>query len=170
MGASFGPVDSLPENYIFANHSAIPAPLDKILPLFYKSWDDPQSSDGHWYLDAFAPEAELVFGQRMKGHDAIRAFRTSIINPKDGPIVDLEHTMGKCFVLPGAPESGRQEVLVNGTIWYQLKNGVKIEEDYASLGLFVDQGDGDYKIEFYEVYVDSLALATALKELSQGEP
>jgi len=153
------------DNYTFANQSNIPAPLDKMLPEFFRSWDDPHSKND--YLACFAPEGELVFGQTVKGRDAIRAFREAMIHPTNGPVVDLQHTLGKCFVLAGGAGAGRQEIIVNGSIWYRLKNGRKIDADFASWIVFVEQGEGNPQAEYYEVYLDSLELMSAIKEMNE---
>ncbi|OQU97700.1 hypothetical protein CLAIMM_03591 [Cladophialophora immunda] len=155
------------DNYTFANQSSIPSPLDKQLPAFFRSWDDPHSDNA--YLNLFAPEGQLVFGSTTTGREAIRAFRDAMIHPTNGPVVDLEHTLGKCFVLAGGPaEPGKQEVIVNGSLWYKLRNGRKIDVDFASMIKFADPGagSGDLQAEFYEVYLDAHELMTAIKEMN----
>lgn len=155
------------DNYTFDNQAAIPSPLDAMLPAFFRSWDDPHSKNE--YLNLFAPNGELAFGPTpAKGRDAIRGLRDAMIHPTKGPVVDLQHTLGKCFVLAGGAGSGRQEVIVNGSIWYKLTNGRKVDADFASWVVFVDQGDGNLQAEFYEVYLDSLELMTAIKEMNEA--
>ncbi|KIY00444.1 uncharacterized protein Z520_04129 [Fonsecaea multimorphosa CBS 102226] len=157
------------DNYTFANQASIPAPLDKQLPAFFRSWDDPHSNND--YLNLFAPEGQLVFGSTTTGREAIRAFRDAMIHPSNGPVVDLEHTLDKCFVLAGGnPEggTGKQEVIVNGSLWYKLRNGRRIDVDFASLIKFTDPGKGgDLEAEFYEVYLDAHELMTAIKEMNE---
>ncbi|KIX05766.1 uncharacterized protein Z518_03738 [Rhinocladiella mackenziei CBS 650.93] len=154
------------DNYSFANQSSIPSPINDMLPAFFRSWDDPHSNNE--YLNLFAPEGELVFGSApAKGRDAIRALRDAMIHPTNGPVVSLEHTLGKCFVLAGGADSGRQEVIVNGSIWYKLRNGRKVDADFASWVVFGDDGQGGLQAEFYEVYLDSLELMTAIKEMNE---
>ncbi|OAP58273.1 hypothetical protein AYL99_07363 [Fonsecaea erecta] len=157
------------DNYTFANQASIPAPLDKQLPAFFRSWDDPHSDNA--YLNMFAPQGQLVFGSTTTGRDAIRAFRDAMIHPTNGPVVDLEHTLGQCFVLAGGPPApGTQEVVVNGSLWYKLRNGRRIDVDFASMIRFADPGDGsDMQAEFYEVYLDAHELMTAIKEMNEGK-
>ncbi|KIW96189.1 uncharacterized protein Z519_03257 [Cladophialophora bantiana CBS 173.52] len=156
------------DNYTFANQASIPSPLDKQLPAFFRSWDDPHSN--HDYLNLFAPDGQLVFGSTTTGHDAIRAFRDAMIHPTNGPVVDLEHTLGKCFVLAGGADKGKQEVIVNGSLWYKLRNGRRIDVDFASMIRFADPGDGkDLQAEFYEVYLDAHELMTAINEMNNEE-
>lgn len=161
-------------NYEFSNQSSIPAGLGPRISDFFRSWDDPHTAGE--YLNMFAPHATLVFGPTpAKGRDAISALRAGMIHPDNGPVVDLEHTLGKVFVLAGdgagagagekTGKDGELELLVNGSIWYRLKNGVKIDADFASYMHFVKQGGGEWQVEFYEVYLDSLELVTAMKEM-----
>ncbi|EXJ95165.1 hypothetical protein A1O1_00284 [Capronia coronata CBS 617.96] len=157
------------DNYTFANHSSIPANLGPKLSAFIRSWDDTHSQENR-YLSLSAPDGELVFGPTSaKGRDAIRALRDAMIHPTNGPVVNLQHTLGKCFVLAGggAEHEGRQEIIVNGSIWYELKNGRRVYADFASFMVFVDTGHGELQAAFYEVYLDSLGWMTAIKEMDE---
>lgn len=155
------------DNYTFVNHSSIPANLGPRLSAFFRSWDDAHSQKNE-YLNLFAPDGKLVFGPTpAKGRDAIRALRDAFIHPTNGPVVDLQHTLEKCFVLAGGAEIGRQELVVNGTIWYELKNGRRVDADFASRMVFVDNGQGVLQAQFYEVYIDSLELTTAIKQMNE---
>ncbi|KAJ9607054.1 hypothetical protein H2200_008126 [Cladophialophora chaetospira] len=157
------------DNYTFANQSSIPSPLDKQLPAFFKSWDDPHSKND--YLNLFHPtEGQLVFGGTTTGRDAIRNFRDAMIHPENGPVVDLEHTLGKCFVLAGGSEEGKQEVIVNGSLWYKLRNGRRIDCDFASSISFEGHGEGeDLLAKHYEVYLDATELMGAIKEMNEAQ-
>jgi hypothetical protein len=89
-----------------------------------------------------------------------------MVNPDNGPVVNLEHNLVKLFVLiesTEAPES--QEVIVNGTIWYELKNGTRVEADWASWAVLTDQGDGELKISYHKFYVDPSGLSTAIAKM-----
>lgn len=152
------------DNYVFTNQNAIPKPLDKLLPAFFRSWDDAESKDQS-YLNVFAPEAELVFGKTLKGREEISAFRGGMVHHQNGPVVDLEHTLDKCFVLAGGSPEGQFEVIVNGKIWYRLKNGRRVDADFSSWIQFADRGQGGPQAEFYEVYLDSYELTTAIQEM-----
>ncbi|KAK5047729.1 hypothetical protein LTR84_006394 [Exophiala bonariae] len=157
-------------NYEFSNQSSIPGGLGATISNFFRSWDDPHSAND--YLNVFAPQGKLVFGPApATGREAIQALRDGMIHAENGPVVDLEHTLGQVFVLAGAEAEGEgskdeHELLVNGSIWYRLKNGKKIDADFASYMKFVRQGDGQLQVELYIVYLDSLELVTAIKEMS----
>lgn len=154
------------DNYEFSNQSSIPESLGPVISNFFRSWDDPHSKND--YLNVFAPHGELVFGPApAKGRAAIKALREGMIHPEKGPVVDLEHTLGKVFVLAGGSAEGQHELLVNGSIWYKLKNGKRVDADFASYMTFVKQQDGQWLVEFYQVYLDSLELVTAIKEMSE---
>ena len=154
------------DNYIFENHAAIPSGLGDELSAFFRSWGDPHSTLD--YLNLFAPDGELVFGPAVaKGRDAIRALREGMVHPTNGPVVDLEHTLGKCFVLAGGAEQGRQEFIVNGSIWYKLKNGRKVDADFASYMVF-QEGKAKPEATFYQVYLDSHELMTAITAMNEG--
>ncbi|EXJ89259.1 hypothetical protein A1O3_02325 [Capronia epimyces CBS 606.96] len=153
------------DNYTAANHSAIPDNLGPRLSAFFRSWDDAHTQD-HAYLNLFAPDAKLVFGPTPSvGRDAIRAFRGAMVHPTNGPVVSLQHTLEKVFVVAGGAGNGRQEIVLTGSIWYKLKNGRRVDADFASSMVFADNGQGELQAKFYEVYVDSLELITAIKEL-----
>lgn len=158
------------DNYTFENQASIPAGLGPAISDMFRSWDDPHSANE--YLEIFAPHGQLVFGPApAKGRAAIQALRDGMIHPENGPVVDLEHTLGKVFVLAGEGEGSGEaksnhELLVNGSIWYLLKNGKKIDADFASYMNFVKQESGDWQVELYIVYLDSLELVTAIKEMS----
>jgi hypothetical protein len=154
------------DNYEFANQSSIPEALGPAISGFFRSWDDPHSAND--YLNMFAPHGELIFGPApAKGRAAIQALREGMVHPERGPVVDLEHTLGKVFVLAGAADKKEHELLVNGSIWYRLKNGKKIDADFASYMNFVKQPDGQWQVELYEVYLDSLELVTAINEMNK---
>jgi len=104
------------DDYTFANHSDVPAPLDKILPAYFRSINDPHSNE---YLTLYDPDGELVLGASAKGRDVIRAFRNAMVHPINGPVVKSQHTLGKCFVIAGGAGTGQQEIIVNGSVWYR---------------------------------------------------
>ena len=117
----------------------------------------------------FSPNGTLQFGQSVKGRDAIKSFRAAMVDPTNGPVVDLQHTLGKCFMLAGSPsDSNTQEVIVNGSIWYRLKNGRKVDCDFSSWMVFSEQ-DGQMLADYYEVYLDAFELMTAIGEMNAKE-
>ena len=159
--------------YTFSNQTAVQPGIIKPLLQLFTSWDDPNSD--HSYLNAFHPNATLYFGSATAtGREDIKKLRASQIDSQKGPIIDLEHTLDKVFVLAGSDASskGGEEVLMNGTIWYKIANGKRIDEHWASWAELVPDDSGEYKIKTYRVYLDSLALTTAIVEMmtSNGVP
>jgi hypothetical protein len=160
-------------NYTFSNQDAVPPGIIKPLIQLFTSWDDPNGD--HSYLNGFHPDAVLYFGAATAtGRDEIKKLRASQIDAEKGPIVDLEHTLEKVFVLAGSDTTskGGQEVLMSGTIWYQIANGKRIDEHWASWAELAPDASGEYKVKTYRVYLDSLALTTAIVDMvnSNGVP
>jgi hypothetical protein len=156
--------------YIFENHVAVPERILKPLLGLFQSWDDPHSDDS--YLSTFTTSATLLLGPSpAEGHAAIKSLRDSMINPQTGPVVDLEHNLHKLFIMASDAEApNTQEVIMNGSIWYKLKNGVRADADWATWTVLKDQGDGDLKISYYKVYVDPSGLKSAItKMLEEGK-
>lgn len=157
------------DNYTFANQSSIPSPLDKIIPNIFRSWDD-KTSKNQYFITRFLPDATLIYGPKSnKGREAIKAFRAAMFDPVNGPVVDMEHTLEGFYTLSGNAEKGRHNTLITGSIWYRLRNGQRIDADFASVINFVDQGDGDFQGEFYEVYFDSHDLMMAINKMNEDE-
>ena len=159
------------DNYTFTNASAVPARLLDPAVRLFKSWDMPDSDDA--YLTSFFPDASLLFGTLSKGHSAIKAAREALIHPTNGPVVDLQHDLEKYFVLAGADtadDKGDAEIIMSGSIWYLLRNGVKVPAHWASRAeMAVDPSDGETRIRFYEVYLDSLPLVTAIGRMTEKD-
>ena len=152
------------DNYTFSNHDALPTAVrDKMVHLL-KSWDDPNHN--YDYVNDFKEDGVLRFGVDAKGREAIKGMKAAMIHPEDGPIVDLQHTFEKGFVMPG-PEPGKQEFIGTAEVWYQLKNGRKVTCRPASHAILVEV-DGELLAEFYEVHMDSNELMAAIKEMNEA--
>ncbi|KIW79499.1 hypothetical protein Z517_06111 [Fonsecaea pedrosoi CBS 271.37] len=155
------------DNYTFENHASLPAGLGSTLASYFRSWDDPHSNNE--YLNLFTPDSELVFGPTpVKGKDEIRALREAMVHPTNGPVVDLEHTFKKCFVLAGPTHEG-PEVVINGTVWFKLKNGRRVDTDFASWIVFKRQQGEQLQAVFYKVYIDPAELQAAIQEMVAAE-
>lgn len=131
-----------------------------------KNWDDNDSQNA--YLKYFTPNATLSFGGPKVGRQAIQAARDSMIHPTNGPIVQCTHILDKGYV-PSGPDS-EKEIIIKGTVYYELKNGRKVNCPVASLGRFVKGEDEEWmQAEYYEVYLDSLELSGAIGEMLKEE-
>lgn len=91
-----------------------------------------------------------------------------MVHRTNGPIVDLQHTLHGCFVLAGDAGQGKEEVIVNGSIWYRLKNGRKVDCDFSSWMVFREQ-EGGMLADYYEVYLDAHELMTAIGEMNAAD-
>ena len=119
------------DNYTFDNASHIPSPFNRMIPDFFRAWDNSPPTDDQ-YLSFFAPEARLSFCRVVsQGRDAIRALRSGLIHPENGPVVKCEHTLRNLFGPVGDEISSRGEFIVKGSNRYILKNGRTVEVDFA---------------------------------------
>jgi hypothetical protein len=153
--------------YTLSNHSSLPAGIRDSMTGILKNWDDNDSNDS--YLRYFAPNATLNFGGPNIGRDAIRAARSSMIHPINGPIVQCTHVLESGFVNP-AEGNGRDggEIIVKGTVTYELKHGRKVVCPVASLGRFVKGIDEEWcQAEYYEVWMDTAELGKAIAEIAK---
>ena len=149
-----------PGDYTLSNHDAVPAGIRDSMINILKNWDDNDSK--HAYLNYFTPNATLKFGGPKTGRDAIRATRDAMIHPTNGPIVQCTHVLDSGFVNPAAAG----EIMVKGTVTYELKNGRKVVCPVVSLGRFVKGVDEEWEqAEYYEVFLDSAELGKAIVEM-----
>jgi hypothetical protein len=152
--------------YTFFNASSLPPAVTSTMAHLLRSWDDPHSN--YDFISDFLPSATLRFGVDAKGHDAIRGMKDFMIHPVKGPIVDLQHTFEKGFVMPGA-EEGKVDFIGTAEVWYQLRDGRRVVARPASHAVFVQGEDGVLKVEYYEVHMDSRELMQAIGEMEEGE-
>lgn len=146
--------------------SSIPSPFNKTIPDFFQDWDNPHLKNND-YLNVFTPEGQLNFGGvPSQGREAILALRNGLIHPENGPVVNCEHTLQKCFVLTGGSGSGRQEFLVKGTIWYELRNGRRVDANFTTYMDFVEAGSGNWQVALHQVFLDSMEIMDAIKEMN----
>ena len=149
-----------PGEYTLSNHDALPVGVRDSMINILKHWDDNDSNNG--YLNYFTPNATLKFGGPKTGRDAIRATRDAMIHPTNGPIVQCTHVLDSGFVNPAAAG----EIMVRGTVTYELKNGRKVVCPVVSLGRFVKGVDEEWEqAEYYEVFLDSAELGKAIVEM-----
>ncbi|KAH0840687.1 putative fungal specific transcription protein [Fonsecaea pedrosoi] len=142
------------ENYTFENHASLPAGLGSTLASYFQSWDDPHSNNE--YLNLFTPDSELVFGQTpVKGKDGIRGLREAMV--QTGPSST------------SSTPSKRPEVVINGTVWFKLKNGRRVDTDFASWIVFKRRQGEQLQAVFYKVYIDPAELQAAIKEMVAAE-
>jgi hypothetical protein len=153
-------------NYTFENISHVPSPFNKTIPEFFRAWDNSLPNDDQ-YLSFFTPEARLSFYRVLsKGRDAIRTLRSRLIHPDQGPVVKSEHTLRNLFSLIGDESSSRREFIVKGSNRYILRNGRTVDADFATYIGFIRHGDGTWQADLYEIFLDSLEIVDAIKEMN----
>jgi hypothetical protein len=149
-----------PGEYTLSNHDAVPTGIRDSMINILKNWDDNDSNNA--YLNYFTPTATLKFGGAKTGREAIQATRDAMIHPTNGPIVQCTHVLDSGFVNPAAAG----EIMVKGTVTYELKNGRKVVCPVVSMGRFVKGVDEEWvQAEYYEVFLDSAELGKAIAEM-----
>jgi hypothetical protein len=158
-----------PGKYTLSNHSSLPAEIRDSMTNILKNWDDNDSNNA--YLSYFTPNATVNFGGTKIGRDAIRAARDGMIHATNGPIVQCTHVFDSGFVNPEETKGDEGgEILIKGTVTYELKNGKKVVSPVISLGRFVRGVDEEWcQAEFYEVFMDPTELWKAIGEMMGKE-
>jgi hypothetical protein len=154
-----------PGKYTLANHSSLPAGIRDSMTNILKNWDDNDSNSS--YLSYFTPNATLNFSGPKIGRDAIRAARDGMIHATNGPIVQCTHVLDSGFVNPEEEKGGEGgEIVIKGTVTYELKNGRKVVCPVTSLGRFVKGVDEEWcQAEYYQVWMDTAELGKAIGEM-----
>lgn len=122
-------------------------PDDRVLSTlrgFYTVADDPTRLDdfvGHW-----TPGGIFIMGaSKSVGHGAILEFITKGV---DGPVKARKHQVERTYV----SQMDRLDVTVVGTVQYILRNGKKVDLDFATRVKFVDV-EGVLKFDFYQTFL-----------------
>ncbi|KAL2417867.1 hypothetical protein ABEF95_003838 [Exophiala dermatitidis] len=91
--------------YTFQNQSTIPEPMITAIHGILKSWDI--ASTDHTYLNHFHSDGILhvITAEPTKGAAAIKKLHDTMLNPRTGPVVKLQHFCDKVFLMPGRVDS-----------------------------------------------------------------
>ncbi|KAH8886556.1 hypothetical protein GQ53DRAFT_727546 [Thozetella sp. PMI_491] len=113
---------------------------------FYSISDTPGEHDV--YASQFTPDATLVMGsKRVKGTADIRQFRESMWTH----VVARKHKVHKVY----ASSADTPEIMLYGTVDYDLKNGNKAGKEWAGRAVLErSSDDGKWRLSFYQVYLD----------------
>ncbi|KAK1042474.1 hypothetical protein LTR74_018526 [Friedmanniomyces endolithicus] len=122
---------------------------------FYKSFyavsDTPDAHDK--YAAFFTKSARLIMASNeANGRDEILGMRKGMWEK----VAKRSHKPEKIFSFG----PGSNEVMLYGTVKYELKDGKKTEVEWSARSRFVDE-DGALKMEFYQVYLDTAAMSRA---------
>ncbi|KAH8793019.1 hypothetical protein F5882DRAFT_427148 [Hyaloscypha sp. PMI_1271] len=118
---------------------------------FYKTSDTPDAHEK--YADSFTGDATLIMASK-KG-----VGREEILQIREGAwavVASRQHTIHKIFPFG----SGSSEVMLYGVVAYTLKDGRKTDVEWGARANLVQDG-GKWKLQFYQVYLDSAATQNA---------
>ncbi|KAF9741829.1 hypothetical protein PMIN03_008316 [Paraphaeosphaeria minitans] len=116
---------------------------------FYATSDNPDAHDA--YVQYFTKDATLVMASKKgQGSEEILALRKGLWEK----VASRVHNPMKIF--PYGPNSN--EVMLHGTVKYGLKAGGESSLDWAAYARLVKE-EGNVKMEFYQVYLDTGAQA-----------
>ncbi|EPE36775.1 NTF2-like protein [Glarea lozoyensis ATCC 20868] len=118
---------------------------------FYKISDTPNAHD--LYAQQFTKDAVLVMAsKRCEGSDEILTLRKGMWEK----VAARHHNPLKIFPFG----SGSEELMLHGTVDYELKDGKKAKVDWAAKADMAKE-EGKWKMKFYQVYLDTAAMANA---------
>ncbi|KAM5341239.1 hypothetical protein ACJ41O_015348 [Fusarium nematophilum] len=124
------------------------------LKSFYRVSDTPGETDR--YLEMFVPDATFILAsKKASGHAEIRPMREGMWDS----VVSRKHQIFKVFPFG----KGSNEVMLYGTVALQLKNGNAASIEWAARAEFAKSTSGEYKFQFYQVYLDTGSTAAYKK-------
>ncbi|KAK5726997.1 hypothetical protein LTR15_002888 [Elasticomyces elasticus] len=112
---------------------------------FYAVSDTPDAHEK--YASLFTKDARLIMASKgVSGRDEILEMRKGMWEK----VAKRSHKPEKIFSF-GA---GKDEVMLFGTVDYELKDGKKTTVEWSARAVFAEE-DGDLKMSFYQVYLSS---------------
>ncbi|RMY89231.1 hypothetical protein D0862_10265 [Hortaea werneckii] len=145
------------------NGDLVKPEIHKYFESFYTISDTPDIHQK--YSEQFTRNAKLIMaskeaqGRDGKPTDASRDKSTPDFKVRIGmweKVATRSHKPVKIFPFG----SGSDEVMLFGTVDYELKDGKKACVDWAARAHFA-QEDGALKMDFYQVYLDTAAMSRA---------
>jgi len=118
---------------------------------FYKTSDTPDAHEK--YADSFTKDATIIVASKKAvGSEEILQLRKGMWTT----VASRLHTPHKIFPFG----SGSSEVMLYGNVVYTLKDGRKADVEWGARASLVKDG-GRWKLQFYQVYLDSAAAQNA---------
>ncbi|KAK4552461.1 hypothetical protein LTR86_010304 [Recurvomyces mirabilis] len=118
---------------------------------FYAISDTPEAHQK--YAELYTKNARLIMASNeANGRDEILKMRQGMWEK----VAKRSHKPTKIFSFGGDSD----EVMLYGTVDYELKDGRKTNVDWSARSHFRHE-DGQLKMDFYQVYLDSAAMAQA---------
>ncbi|KEF57028.1 uncharacterized protein A1O9_07218 [Exophiala aquamarina CBS 119918] len=149
--------------YTFANQDAVPTAIINIIHTILKSWD--QAKTDYKYISAFAPDGVLhVAPLPTQGEEALKKIHDDMINPTNGPVINLQHYLDRVYIMPGSMD-GKTEAVFNGKLTSHLLNGKSVTTDFATRLILVDV-NGELKAELVRIYSDTSALMSEMVRMA----
>ncbi|QIW95471.1 hypothetical protein AMS68_000989 [Peltaster fructicola] len=136
-----------------ADGSVSPA-IQKFFESFYRTSDTGEAHEA--YAEHFTKDGTLVMiADEVKGHSAIVQKRHAMW----ASVSSRSHKPTRIFAFG----PGSEDVMLYGTVDYSLKDGKKASGvEWAARAHFVEQ-NGELKMDFYQVYLDSASMAAKAK-------
>lgn len=118
---------------------------------FYAISDTP---DGHeQYADQFTNDGVLIMASnKVQGRDSIIKMRHGMWEK----VAKRSHKPAQLYAFG----SGSDDIMLYGTVDYTLKDGRGTTVDWSARAHFSQVG-GELKMDFYQVYLDTAAMANA---------
>ncbi|KAF2207435.1 hypothetical protein CERZMDRAFT_107761 [Cercospora zeae-maydis SCOH1-5] len=118
---------------------------------FYAISDTP---DGHErYADQFTPDGVLIMASnKVQGRESIIKMRHGMWEK----VAKRSHRPAQLYAFG----SGADDIMLYGTVDYTLKDGRGTTVDWSARAHFSQVG-GELKMDFYQVYLDTAAMANA---------
>lgn len=143
---------------------SIPPEIVEYFSKFYQFSDSPPSSapttgggNHEEYADFFTPDGTIIMASnRVQGREEIIKLRQGMWEK----VAKRSHVPKQLFGLGKGP-SDADEVMLYGTVDYTLKDGRATTVDWSARAHFVKQQGGELKMDFYQVYLDTAAMANA---------
>ncbi|KAJ6441090.1 DNA polymerase [Purpureocillium lavendulum] len=122
---------------------------------FYATSDVPGDHDR--YVGMLTEDATFIMAsKKARGRDEILTARKGMWTV----VASRKHTVYKVF--PFA--AGADEVMIYGSVALGLKNGASVDVDWAARAELVKSAaDGRWRMKYYQVYLDTGAIAAANK-------
>lgn len=134
---------------------------------FYQTSDSPTGHEK--YADAFTNDAKLIMGlNEVNGREGMflpppfpLPPSKLILNYCSAAIIAMRHAMWEKVAKRSHDPTkifsfgnGSNDVMLYGTVGYELKDGKSTTVDWAARAHFVEEG-GELKMDFYQVYLVS---------------
>ncbi|KAK5136375.1 hypothetical protein LTR08_003501 [Meristemomyces frigidus] len=118
---------------------------------FYKTSDTPDAHEK--YSESFTKDAKLIMASNeVNGRDDILKLRKGMWEK----VAKRSHHPEKIFSFG----SDSDDVMLYGTVDYELKDGKKTNLDWSARARFAKEA-GELKMKFYQVYLDTAAMSKA---------